>query len=219
MPGNKFKWNSYNDDNLVAAFDMSTRTAGGLMKNLAKTGAVYDAVINGVFVPANPLIRAKKTKCMDFDGVNNYITLANPIQNLTIFSFVCWANMDALGGMFFSKVIGVNTYFYVDAVGRIRLEIVGTGTTVKNKQTPIVNRSYMFVCTKDSSNIAQFFVDGQFVWSGAVGASEAEVNLFIGRYGGGGGFIYDGRLDNMLFYNTALDASQINSIYRSSLPR
>jgi hypothetical protein len=71
------------------------------MKNLAPTGATYDGTINGTYTPAPPLIRAKKSPCMDFDGVagagGNYISLADPISGLTSYTFVYWVNLDIAG--------------------------------------------------------------------------------------------------------------------------
>lgn len=213
-----FRYNNANHPALVAYFDMSTLTPGGLMKNLAKTGAPYDGTISGALVLAPPLIRAKRTKCMDFDGATNDISLSNPIQNLTGFSIVCWANMDALGGMFFSAAGIGTTYFYVDAAGAIRLEVAGVGTQPLNKQIQVISKNFMFVVTKDVLNVARFYVDGKYLWSGTTGASSPTATSLIGLWGLGG-LRYNGRLDNFMFWNIALTQEQVWSLQKSANPR
>ena len=219
MPDYRWRWNNYQHPALVAAFDMSTRTPGGLMKNLVqRTGATYDATINGALTLANPLIKCKSTKCMDFDGVNNYLSLANPISGLADYSIVGWVNYDGLSGLFFSRGSAAGTFLYIDgSVGYVLSVLFAQITKPNTKQ--VINRTYMFAaCRRSSDGRGFLFLDGAYYTSGVAAAMPVDANAFIGQLFGGG-FRLNGRLDNMLFYNVALDASQISSIYRSANPR
>ena len=221
MPGNKFKWNSYNDDNLVAAFDMSTRTSGGLMKNLAKTGAAYDAQIFGAPAYVNPLIRAKKTPCMDFGGVNEYLSLANPISGAANFSIITWVNPDSVNGkMIWGRELAGDNYlwFWPTVVGK--LEFNFNTLDFRTPQRYIPSKTYMVISLiRDFSQ--EIWVDGMPQALRTIVAHApypADPNFFIGQFNGGI-LRMDGRLDNMMFYNIALTPAQVWSIYRSSLPR
>jgi hypothetical protein len=213
MPGNKFKWNSYNDDNLVAAFDMSTRTAGGLMKNLAKTGAVYDAVINGAFTPANPLIRAKTTPCMDFGGVNEYLSLANPMNGLGAFTIIGWLNIDAGSGCIFCQPAAADLYGFYNGTFQPQIR-VGAGALITSRKAIPILRTFMYAVTFSAGNL-YLYLDGQPVGYVTGGVNPVDANLRIGIFNG---LILplNGRLDNMLFFNIALTPDQIQSIWRSA---
>jgi hypothetical protein len=217
MPDYRFRFNNYNHPNLVAAFDMSTLTAGGLMKNLAKTGVGFDATINGALTLAPPLIRAKKTKCMDLNrALPNWLNVANPISGLSTYSIAFWINWDAgFDGCIFSRAGGPTQFIYLYSTQILGFQDSGVGlVTTAGKQLIIGARTYFIVCTKDSSNVGSIFIDGKFFVRGTVG-TVIDANALIGQYGGGGAN-FDGRLDNILFYNIALTPAQIQSIWRSA---
>ena len=217
MVGNKFRWNAYDSDNLVCAFDMSTiNPATGKMKNLARTGSVFDATINGALVLANPLIKCKKTKCMDFDGATNYLSLANPITSLTTFTIIYWITQDVTAGIHFSRASAANTFIYFNAGPQLVAFVAGAGP-VTTPRYPVA-APYMICVTRDATPIGKVYINGKFIAQAATGATPADANAYIGQYWDGTAR-FNCRLDNMLFYNVALDASQISSIYRSANPR
>ena len=217
MPNYKWHYANYQHPALVAAFDMSTRTPGGLMKNLVqRTGATYDATINGALVLANPLIKCKKTKCMDFDGATNYLSLANPITSLTTFTIIYWITQDVTAGIHFSRASAANTFIYFNAGPQLVAFVAGAGP-VTTPRYPVA-APYMICVTRDATPIGKVYINGKFIAQAATGATPADANAYIGQYWDGTAR-FNGRLDNMLFYNVALDASQISSIYRSANPR
>jgi hypothetical protein len=190
------------------------------MKNLAPTGATYDGTINGTYTPAPPLIRAKKSPCMDFVPANtNFISLANPISGATDFSIVCWVNADAWQKMFFSRASAGGTYFYIDIPGALDYSGIYPGYTGGLPRRLPVNTTYMTACTRSSaSGRVTLYVNGGLYFSGPMGAMPVDANAFIGKYFDGT-LLMDGRIDNFLIYNTALTPDQIWSLYRSSVPR
>ena len=219
MVGNKFRWNAYDSDNLVCAFDMSTRTPGGLMKNLAKTGSAFDATINGTLTLANPLIKCKTRKCMDFDGVNNYLSLANPISGLLSYTTIFWINFDTLGRMIYSRATGNNSYIYTTNAG-IAIACGGGATTSPPPyRVQVVNRTYMVAISWGLTLPTRIvYINGQQDFINLSGANPVDANCFIGQYWDGT-LRMDGRLDNIQFWNIALTPDQIQSIRRSANPR
>jgi len=220
VSGNKFKWNSYDDENLVCAYDFGTLTAGGLMKNLARrTGSTYDGFINGTYTPANPLIRAKKTPCMDFNAsVPNYISLTNPLNGLTTASVICWINWDSGGNRtVYGAVIGGAPYLYIHQTSGIYASMsASVGNISPPKLTP--PSTTVMVAFIFNYPYGWLYLNGKFIDYKNVGPSPVEANIRIGIYSG---LVvpYDGRLDNIMFYDRALTLDQVQSIYRSANPR
>jgi len=218
MPDYRFRWNGYKHPALVAAFDMGTRTPGGLMKNLALTGSTYDATINGTFRPVAPLIKVKRTPCWDMDGVNDYMTLANPISGLSAFTSILWSNYDNFGGIWWTNT-PTSTWIYIRANRYIEMG-QGGGYNDTKPLYPIYN-SYMIASVFTSNPpTGKLYVNGPLATfrSVTIGNNVVDATMYIGRTSAGG-LKLDGRLDNMLFYNVALTPDQINSIYRSANPR
>jgi len=217
MPDYRWRWNNYQHPALVAAFDMSTRTPGGLMKNLAKTGSVYDATINGTLVLANPLIKCKSTKCMDFDGATNYLSLANPLSGLSGFTILCWVNYDTKGRMIWCRATLGDTYIWsTNSVPELALQ--GNYITGPNRFT--TGTTHMMVGTRDATTtMTSVYIDNILLGKRLVGAIQpVEANCYIGKYWNLTLYM-DGRIDNVMFFNVGLTPDQINSIYRSANPR
>jgi hypothetical protein len=212
-PDYRFRFNNYGHPNLTAAFDMSTLTPGGLMKNM--TGdSTYDATINGTLVLANPLIRAKKTKCMDFDGLTNYLSLSNPINLLTNWTILFWINSVTTGNVVpFVSSVGIQ-------IPSSKFRAFNPGVVVETPDKIVTNSTYLWVVTHTASNLKEYvFGRGRLETSqGGPGAPGSVASALIGEYTGGV-LLYSGLIDNMLFYNIALTPSQIQSIFRSSVPR
>jgi hypothetical protein len=196
---------------------MGTLTADKLkVKNLSLKGSTYDATIHGTYTPSAPLIRNKKTPSMDFGGVNEYLSLANPISGLTDYTIICWANEDAWDGMFYSHAAAGTYFFYIDS-------LVGLAAGALYSRNPPhhqpISKTYMVAIVRSSiTGIGCSFIDGLFYFSGGLGAIGVDANCFIGQFWNGT-YRLNGRLDNMMFFNVALTPDQIQSIWRSSIPR
>ena len=214
----RFVWNNYNHPALVCAYDFGTLTAGGLMKNLARrTGSAYDGLINGTYTPANPLIRAKKTPCMDFDGTTNYITLANPLSGLSQATVIWWANLDATFKIIFSSGAGADYLGNIIAGGSVNNSING-GYFFTKEGIPN-GTSYMFAISHQNGVYTILYLNGKQSLRSSVALSySVNSSAFLGCFFNLSAKV-DGRLDNMLFYDRALSASEIYSIWRSANPR
>lgn len=218
MPDYRWRFNNALHPNLICYYDMSTLTPGGLMKNLASTGSVYDGVINGTLTLANPLIRAKRTKCMDFDGATNYLSLANPINGLTAFTVLFWTNLDAWDSTWFSRAGAAATFTYINGNGSVVIRYTATGA-IASQKTPI--STTRMICTVINASVQSLiYIDGKrTIDTGTIpGANPADANAKIGAYWDNS-LKLNGRLDNIMFFNVALDAQKINALFRSASPR
>jgi hypothetical protein len=184
------------------------------MKNLSLKGSAYDATINGVLTLANPLIRCKTTKCMDFNKTTNYLSFANPVTGLTNYSIVFWANFDSTDGCIFSRVGAATCYVYYDGLKRIQW--VNSVGGIYGKQANPLSTTVMFAGVNGATS--QCYINTKLNAVGVAGVASVDANAYIGQFPGPP-LIVDGRLDNMLFYNVALTPDQIVSIYRSANPR
>ena len=216
MPDYRWRWNNYKHPALVAAFDMSTLTPGGLLKNLGSGGATYDATIFGAPAYVNPLIKAKRTKAMSFGGVNEYLSLANPVNGLSAFSFVLWANCSTVERTLFCRATNANLFGYHGYGGTGKVQFMSGDSIVSPNVIPI-STPYMYVATFSSGNRYLYLNGKQAVFRSA-GTNPADANLFIGQYFGGV-LRWNGIIDNFMVFNTALTPEQIWAIKRSSEPR
>jgi len=220
MPDYRFRWNGYKHPALVAAFT-GVRTPGGLIKNMTGNAA-YDGTLNGTYTPANPLIRAKNTPSLDFDGAagagGNYISLANPISGLTNFSIAFWSNGDTNLGVMFSRAASSNLYLCNTGTPQFAF-ICTIGNINFYQQKPVIGRTYMVVVTHDNTDQKMYVPTvGGMVNRIAPGVNPVDANAFIGQYWDAS-LRLNGRLDNIMFWSVTLTPDQINSIYRSANPR
>jgi hypothetical protein len=154
---------------------------------------------------------------MDFDGVNNYISLANPLNGLTDFSIVAWFNCDNVAAFNCLYTPTLNVFRYVSA-GPNNLVAYWAGGIKYSTERIQNNNTYMVVFTRAASTISELYVNSTYNARTSVGVVSAEANCFIGQYWDASGR-FNGRIDNYLIYNTCLLPEQVKSLYRSANPR
>jgi hypothetical protein len=199
---------------------MSTLTPGGLLKNLGSGGSVYDATIFGAPAYVNPLIRCKDTKCMEFFGTNEYLSLANPISGLAAFTLIQWVNMDNANSAIYSRATAAGSYalIYTGAgVARCSFYMAGSGYNTAAKRAMTFGQTYMLAWTRDAAE-SRIHTNGELMVRTTLGASPVDANAFIGQYWDAS-LRLNGRLDNWMAWNIALTPEQIWSIKRSAEPR
>jgi len=220
----RFVWNNYDHPALLLAYDMSTRTPGGLMKNLARTGALFDATINGALVLAPPLIRAKRTPCMDLDGVNNYLLVPN-VPVLVDTSIEAWINVDNLNTQFISERAGFNR------LAPYLINTGGPGTVVYfnnagglialTKNCATISTTFHIVCIfrAGAGNFVEIWSNGKlWIRAPSFAANDVLSDLYIGSRPTPANWL-NGRMDNYRLWTIALTPEQVQSIYKSANPR
>ena len=154
---------------------------------------------------------------MNFNGSSQYISFTTPAPfngvNLNSFdcSFSVWANFNA-----------INQFGALVCFGLYDLEIAPVTSTqvgiwIDNSyltgvlHTPSLNTWYHYVMTK-SGNTYSLYVDGVLIGSGT-DSDNATVGStsFIGLNGGNNYF--NGQIDEVAIWNTALTSTQVQSIY------
>ncbi|GAF94183.1 unnamed protein product, partial [marine sediment metagenome] len=196
----RMRFNNPGHPNLTAFYDMSTLISGKLMD---LSGNANHGTINGNPTYVAPLIAPKRTKCMDFDGAADFVAIPNPISGLTEFSIAVWINSDASFKMIWSRAADDDMYFYLNPTLNLAFQVVNAFTTPGHYP---LNQTYMLVVTYDNT-ISCLYVNGPPVVNNYVlGANPADVNAFIGQWWDGS-LKFEGRLDNMMFFDKALSAS------------
>jgi len=214
----RFRWNNYNHPALVAAFDMSSLTPGGLLKNMTGDDT-YDATINGAPTYVAPLISAKRTKCMDFNPVNNdYLSIVNPVSGRSQFTIIFWGEPDSSTNIIFSRGGANNVFIYLDGQIVFRMQVITSNYLADIRY--IFGRKYMIAFTFDGGDITLYMDGVKRYWRAKTtgGVNPVDAVAYIGQYFDGS-LRYDGRLDNMMFWDIALTPSQVWEIYRSAHSR
>ena len=173
-------------------------------------------------------------KCLSFDGSNDYVSCGNR-ANLNItdaITITAWANpiedkleaivMDLAGA---GGSGGVPIEFYRQVGGQLRFvsyynSIPGTITHAAGGNIPLNTWSFV-TATFDknlASSAAKVYINGVQVASGndQTPLPILEQMRTIGSYGGGGWF-FNGKMDDVRIFNAAVPTSQIKEQYYSGL--
>jgi hypothetical protein len=213
-----FRWNNYKHPNLVAAFDFGTLTDDKTkIRNLSLRGSAYDATINGTYTPALPLIRSKKTPSMRFDGINNTLDLASPLNGLAAFSIIAVQKQSG-NGMTLCRG-GAGDSFIYKFVGNAVMEVfIGGGGLIIGKK--IIDTEDHVIGISHANTDTTWYFEGRFIQrSQFIGVGwPVDATLKIGCFNDGS-LKFSGDMDFMAFYNIKLTAEQHSSIYRSMVPR
>jgi len=168
--------------------------------------------------------------CLSFDGVNDYVNCGNgaSLNNINTITITAWINpiedkleaivMDSVGG---GASGGVPIEFYRQVGGSLRFvsyynNIPGTITHAAGGNIPLNNWS--FVAATFDKNLAlaagKVYINGIMVNSGndQTPLPVLEQIRTIGSYGGGGWF-FNGSIDDVRVYNQAIPTSQIQQSY------
>jgi hypothetical protein len=97
------------------------------------------------------------------------------------------------------------------------LGLGGNFVEIYSTSTYATNSWYHVVGTYNSSTGSKIYVNGTLIGSGTtVGTVTTNTAaLYIGSYGGGAGYKYKGKLDEIAIFNETLDQSQVSTLYNS----
>lgn len=179
--------------------DATTHT--GAMTN---NGATYTSsgFINGAY---------------NFDGSNDYMTNSISLPT-TGWTMTAWVYLDAYGAtelyIFGNGNTGVRARMAVGASGEFNC-VVGAGTDPGATAETILTETWTFlVMGWDGSNVFCQKNDGTY-WSTSESFSSAQ-SVDVGQYGGGVNIRYwDGKIDEVSFWNKSLTSDEIDTLYNS----
>jgi len=166
------------------------------------------------------------SKAYSFNGTNNQIVVGNnPIFDLTnTITLSAWVLPNTLSGDI--KVLskfqsGSNSYQLSLYNGTASFQIIRGGSLIWDKcESDIlqVNQWQHIVCTYDNSEM-KVYVNGilknTLAITGAIHISTAPV--IIGNYNGGNSW-FNGKIDNVRIYSTALSNQEVTDLYNAEKP-
>ena len=212
-------------EGLVGAWIPSVSGSGLLLPDLSGQGN------NGTLtnMDASDWVSGKYGRVLDFDGANDYVTIANTtskhsfVQNTAVFSISLFAKFDATGSSY--GLIG-STTATADKGWIIRREASNTigvyvrlgvsGQTVfgfTSSTSLLANVSYHIAAIGNGS-ICRIYIDGnengsQILQDG-LASGDSTYDTAIARNQASGGIQYlDGQLDDVRIYNRALSEPEI----------
>jgi len=162
---------------------------------------------------------ATNTKALDFDGSNDYVSVAHS-SDLSItgaMSITAWVNPDSLSGfpMFVSKrASSGHAYQFYSTSNKLNYN---NGTIVQSTGTISTGAWTHVGVTFDGSGGVSFYING----SSAGTATAATTNptntqaVDLGRAYNGNYF--NGKMDEVAIFNSVLTSSQISNIYINKL--
>jgi len=197
----------------------------------ANNGTGNDGATNGTLTYK----AGKFSNALSFDGVDDYVSVANEsnfdFATPSPFSIGAWVETTStIYSMIVAKGTNADPYsgyvMYLDSTGQLGGYLIGTPTTNRiNELTTngIINDgSWHYVTmTYDGSSLAsglKLYVDGiekttSVFFDALTSSILTDVNLRIGTRDGGGA-PFNGSIDEVAVYNTALTQTQITDHYR-----
>lgn len=169
-----------------------------------------------------------KGKCLLFNGINNEISLGNS-SNLDFstenFTVSAWINQTSSannkkiifkGNPFCDTCTGGYTLFTHAGVPRFAVNLTtasGDSYSTYNNSLTINDGKWHFVAGQRSGDIIKLFVDGKFISNTSLSTGATIVDSGSYFYISGSSYSYEGSIDELKIYNTALTDEQIKQDY------
>jgi hypothetical protein len=202
--------------------------------------------LNGTITEAMPATDRfnRANQSYSFDGVNDKIVMGNPalLQINTQITVAGWINSDILdvvpggnGVTFLSKIFfdpgqggnptkGYRMYQNAFGNGTPSLALVVYGasfTSLYVGSTPITAGSWIFVTLVINNASVKFYHNGAVTNSLTNAANSLDDgsggDLNIGTYGGG--FFFDGKIDDIMIYNRALSDAEVTQLFQQTVTK
>ena len=170
--------------------------------------------ITGSFIGSPSWVQGKFGGGLELSGSGQYVGTSNNslLNNTKAFTVEAWINPDSLG----QKMILGNTVnnFVFDLRNGISLYVrdaSGWGTSAQSGAGTIVTGEWQHVAGVFDGSTIKVYINGvlKATTSRPTTLVSGDFGLKIGTYGAGGGWLYDGRIDEVRFYNYARTQKQI----------
>jgi len=176
---------------------------------------IYDlAEDNHGILTNGPIWNSASDGYLQFDGSNDYVDLGTSIQNYSVFTTSIWINFNFFDNLHRSPLgDDYQQYLYhmlflngVIALG-FSSSYTGNPFVFVNHNTININKWYNFVITKNSNDIVKFYQNASLLGT-EYKPGATNINK-IGK-----GYVYDNaKISNVSFYNRALSAEEVLSLY------
>ena len=157
------------------------------------------------------------TNSMDFDGVDDYISLGNlsAVNNASQITISLWQKLSSFANVM-TVCKSASSGFYAQWASANQLTFYwGAGATqIDTTGKMILNRWQHFVISSDGSD-ARIYVDGEYVGVRHASYAAGTDPIFIGAYGNAtpAGYWTDGRIEEVGIWNRAFDANEVMELF------
>lgn len=164
---------------------------------------------------------ATNTKALDFDGTNDYVSVANStsVSLTNNYSISCWVEFDSLSGapMMISKRESISGHAYQFYSTGSKLAF-NNGGGINYSTTTLSTGTWYHIGMTFASGVVTFYLDGSsdggFTSTNTVNPTNT-YELQFGRAFNGN--YLNGRLDEIAFFDSVLTSAQISNIYSNKL--
>jgi Concanavalin A-like lectin/glucanases superfamily/Secretion system C-terminal sorting domain len=150
-------------------------------------------------------------RALDFDGVNDYVTLPNLLPNGS-YTKEAWINIRAIGAFTNNIASGISSAFWVPG-GNLSAGNNFANFAVQDP-TPLVTGTWYHVAVtyNSATNAMILYKNAVQVDAQTALAYGPETECYLGTYnngGGPGGFLFNGQMDEVRIWNTVRTQAQI----------
>jgi len=172
------------------------------------------------------LAQVNNVYSMEFDVASDYIDIGNvtDLNNLTAFSTSSWINYSGTpvttSHIFLSGGTSSSNRFYVQLLSSTQIRY-GSGSAFDNVSTSTISSgSWHHIATVHNGTSLDVYLDGVKQNSSPVTVVAPTANIgddfTIGRYSISPGYYWNGKLDEIGIFNTALTGEQVLAIYEQT---
>ena len=168
----------------------------------------------------------------DFNGSSDYINTSLNIGTYTSFTVSAWVNATALaaGDCVFSQWLHGNTansswIVYTEGANKLKFYVGDGGAAVAaGGNTALTLGQWYHICATWNGTTNILYIDGvaESTTGSASSMNTTAVDMLIGAYNSGGGAsiqnYFDGDMSNVVVWDTALDNTQIETLYNNGIP-
>ena len=159
------------------------------------------------------------TKALDFDGSNDYVSVAHS-SDLSVsgaMSITAWVNPDSLSGfpMFVSKRASTGHAYQFYSTGN-KLNY-NNGTIAQSSGTISTSTWTHVAVTFDGASGVTFYIDGSLAGTATAATTNPTNTQAVDLGRAYNGNYFDGKMDEVAFFNSELSAATISNIYSNKL--
>ncbi|MGB7329407.1 MAG: LamG-like jellyroll fold domain-containing protein, partial [Rubripirellula sp.] len=184
--------------------------------NDTSVGLTQHGTLNGNAAIVND---AERGDVLSLDGTGDFVEITGLLGSPADVTLSAWINADSVDTFGASVIsMGTSPALYLDTDGTLigYYESGGTNNVVQSTESLIGTGWRHVAVSIDAANAMTIYIDGQAVQTAMpVGAIDYDnsPDTYIGRAGdGGGGFDFDGKIDEARIYSRALTADEIAAL-------
>jgi hypothetical protein len=180
--------------------------SGSTVNTATSTSGITGTLTNGPAWVNSPIVYGENS--LQFDGTNDVVSVGAPIPSNASFTKEAWVYATANSGSY-NLISSQNSPFWISG-GNLRAGIAGNFNVLVDPGTfPLNTWVHVALTFNDATNTMRLYRNGVLVdASTSVTSSYTSENIYVGSYIGLMNF-FQGRLDEVRIWNTALTAAEI----------